>query len=68
MYLALGKSLRSSRITRRTKLTLIRPVVLYGHETRTMFNGNIRAIRVSEQKVLRTIYAGVQTEDGVWRR
>ncbi|XP_058836721.1 uncharacterized protein LOC131693148 [Topomyia yanbarensis] len=71
-YFGLRKTLRSNRIRRRTKLTiyktLIRPVVLYGHKTWTMLMEDQRALGVFERKVLRTIYGGVQMEDGTWRR
>ncbi|XP_055551286.1 uncharacterized protein LOC129733796 [Wyeomyia smithii] len=47
-YLGLRRTLRSSSICRRTKLTiyktLIRPVVLYGHETWTMLVEDQRAL------------------------
>lgn len=70
-YFGLRKTLRSSKVRYRTKLTiyktLIRPVVLYGHETWTMLVEDQRALGVFERKVLRTIYGGVQTEDGRWR-
>ncbi|XP_055633953.1 uncharacterized protein LOC129774261 [Toxorhynchites rutilus septentrionalis] len=71
-YFALRKTLWSRRIWRRTKLTvyktLIRPVVLYGLETVTLLTEDIRALAVFERKVLRTIFGGVQTESGEWRR
>ncbi|XP_055537199.1 uncharacterized protein LOC129725408 [Wyeomyia smithii] len=71
-YFALRRTLRSSRIRRRTKLTiyktLIRPVVLYGHESWTMIVEDQRALAVFERKVLRTIFGGLQMENGVWRR
>jgi hypothetical protein len=70
-YYGLHKQLRSNRLSLRTKYTmyktLIRPVVLYGHETWTMLEEDLRALGVFERRVLRTIYGGVQ-EDGVWRR
>ncbi|XP_055634242.1 uncharacterized protein LOC129774517 [Toxorhynchites rutilus septentrionalis] len=71
-YFALRKTLRSRRIRRRTKLTvyktLIRPVVLYGLEIVTLLTEDIRALAVFDRKVLRTIFGGVQTESGEWRR
>ena len=70
-YYGLHKQLRSNRLSPRTKCTLyntlIRPVVLYGHETWTMLEEDLRALGVFERRVLRTIFGGVQ-EDGVWRR
>ena len=47
--------------------TLIRPVVLYGHETWIMLKEDMRALGVFEWRVLRTIYGGVH-EQGEWRR
>ena len=47
---------------------LIRPVVLYGHETWTMRQEDERALRVFERKVLRTIYGGVLTAKNVLQR
>lgn len=70
-YYGLHKSLRSKKLRPRTKCTmyksLIRPVVLYGHESWTMLEEDLQALGVFERRVLRTIYGGVQ-EDGVWRR
>ena len=70
-YYGLQKKLRSKKIRHRTKCvmykTLIRPVVLYGHETWTMLEEDLQALGVFERRVLRTIFGGVQ-EDGVWRR
>ncbi|KID80942.1 endonuclease-reverse transcriptase, partial [Metarhizium majus ARSEF 297] len=71
-YFGLRRTLRSNKVRRNTKLTiyktLIRPVVLYGHETWTLRAEDQRALGVFERKVLRTIYGGVQMEDGTWRR
>ena len=70
-YYGLHKKLRSHNLSLRTKCilykTLIRPVVLYGHETWTMLEEDLRALGVFERRVLRTIFGGVQ-ENGVWRR
>ena len=70
-YYGLHKQLRSNRLSPRTKCTLystlIRPVVLYGHETWTMLDKDLQALGVFERRVLRTIFGGVQ-ENGVWRR
>lgn len=72
VYNSLRKTLRSNKIRHTTKLTiyksLIRPVVLYGHETWTMLEEDKRTLGVFERRVLRTIFGGVQTEDGEWRR
>ncbi|XP_065092217.1 uncharacterized protein LOC135713033 [Ochlerotatus camptorhynchus] len=71
-YFGLRRTLLSNKIRHRTKLTvyktLIRPVVLYGHESWTMVVEDQRAIGDFERKVLRTIYDGVQMDDGTWRR
>ena len=71
-YFGLRRTLQSSRVRRRPKLTiyktLIRPVVLYGHETWTMRVEDQRALGVFERRVLRTIYGGVRMDDGTWRR
>ena len=71
-YYGLRKTLRSNKLRYKTKLTmyktLIRPVVLYGHETWTMLAEDERALAVFERRVLRTIFGGVQTDDGSWRR
>ncbi|XP_058064584.1 uncharacterized protein LOC131214222 [Anopheles bellator] len=70
-YYGLHRQLRSRRLSLRTKCnlykTLIRPVVLYGHETWTMLEEDRRVLGVFERRVLRTIFGGVQ-ENGVWRR
>uniref|UniRef100_A0A8D8CV07 (northern house mosquito) hypothetical protein n=1 Tax=Culex pipiens TaxID=7175 RepID=A0A8D8CV07_CULPI len=47
--------------------TLIRPVVLYGHETWTMLEEVLQALEVFGRRVLRTIFGGVR-ENNVWRR
>ncbi|KXJ82392.1 hypothetical protein RP20_CCG012900 [Aedes albopictus] len=58
-YFGLRRTLRSSKFRRHTKLaiykTLIRPVVLYEHETWTLRAEDQRALGVSEGKVLCTI-------------
>ncbi|XP_062716449.1 uncharacterized protein LOC134291957 [Aedes albopictus] len=41
--------------------------ILYGHETWTMLEEDLLALRVFERHVLRMIFGGVQ-ENGVWRR
>ena len=70
-YYGLHKTLRSGHLSRRTKCTmyetLIRPVVLYGHETWTMLEEDLQALEVFERRVLRTIFGGVR-ENTVWRR
>ncbi|XP_055610743.1 uncharacterized protein LOC129757503 [Uranotaenia lowii] len=70
-YYGLHKQLRSRRFSPRTKckryMTLIRPVVLYGHETWVLLEEDLRTLGVFEQRVLKTIFGGVQ-ENGVWRR
>ncbi|XP_055542606.1 uncharacterized protein LOC129728212 [Wyeomyia smithii] len=64
VYYGLHKKIRSKRLSSRTKCslykTLIRPVVLYGHETCTMLEEDLRALGVFERRVLRSIFGGVQ--------
>lgn len=71
-YFGVRKTPTSDRVRRCTKLaiykTLIRPVVLFGNETWTMLKEDERALGVFELKVLRTIYGGVRTANGEWRR
>ena len=65
-YFGLRKTLTSDRVLRRTKLTLyrtlIRPVVLYGHETWTLLAEDERALGAFERSMVeyRTL-----TESGV---
>ncbi|XP_058448806.1 uncharacterized protein LOC131428778 [Malaya genurostris] len=70
-YYGLQKNLRSKKIHLHTKCTmhqtLIRPVILYGHEPWIMLEEALQALGVFERRVLRTIFGGVQ-ENGVWRR
>ncbi|XP_039452873.1 uncharacterized protein LOC120431820, partial [Culex pipiens pallens] len=70
-YFGLHKSLRSRKFSLHTTCSiyksLIRPVVLYGHETWTMLEEDLRALSVFERRVLRTIFGGVYENDG-WRR
>ncbi|XP_058456430.1 uncharacterized protein LOC131433842 [Malaya genurostris] len=65
------KNFRSKKIHLRTKCTmyktLIRPVILYGHEAWIMLEEDLQALGDSERRVLRTIFGGVQ-KNGVWRR
>jgi hypothetical protein len=60
-YYGLHKHLRSNRLSPRTKCTLyktlIRPVVLYGHETWTLLEEDLRALGVFERRVLRPALA-----------
>lgn len=71
-YFRLRRTLRSSKVRNRTKLTiyktLIRSVHPYGHETWTLRVEDQCALGVFEQKVLPTMYGGVQMEDGTWRK
>lgn len=46
---------------------LIRPVVLYGHETWTLLEGDLKALEVFERRVLRTIFGSVRV-NGIWRK
>ncbi|XP_058449405.1 uncharacterized protein LOC131429348 [Malaya genurostris] len=47
--------------------TLIRPMILYGHEAWIMLEEELQALDAFERRVLRTIFGGVQ-KNGVWRR
>ena len=55
-YYGLHGNLRSRKFHHRTKCTmystLIRPVVLYGHETWTMLEEDMRALGVFERRVV----------------
>uniref|UniRef100_A0AAG5DNL5 Reverse transcriptase domain-containing protein n=1 Tax=Anopheles atroparvus TaxID=41427 RepID=A0AAG5DNL5_ANOAO len=70
-YHGLHKLLRSRRLRQSTKCTiyrtLIRPVVLYGHESWTLLTEDANALGIFERRVLRTIFGGVYVQDG-WRR
>ncbi|KXJ81627.1 hypothetical protein RP20_CCG018417 [Aedes albopictus] len=48
--------------------TLIRPVVLYRHETWTGLEEDLQALGVFERRVLRTTFGGVQDNGVGWRR
>lgn len=71
IYYGLHKTLRSGKLSRRTKCSmyeaLIRPVVLYGHETWTLLEGDLKALEVFERRVLRTIFGSVRV-NGIWRK
>jgi hypothetical protein len=69
-FCGLRKHLRSSHLTRQTKLTiyktLIRPALLYGNETLVLTNRKENRLLVFERKALRTIY-GPKIVEGVHR-
>ena len=60
----------SSLVSRNSKLqiyrTLVRPVVTYGSESRTLTTEEERALAVFERKMLRKIYGPVK-ENELWR-
>jgi hypothetical protein len=62
--------LNSALLSRTTKMklyrTLIRPVVTYAAETRTLNISDENALRIFERRAIRKIYGSV-CEDGVWR-
>ena len=70
-YYGFHRLLRSRRLQARTKCeihrTLIRPVVLYGHESWTIRVDDASALGVFERRILRIIFRGV-FEHGAWRK
>ena len=62
-YFGLSRQLRSRALSRRTKLTLykslIMPVLLYGAEAWTMTNTDEKALGAFERKILRKIYGPI---------
>lgn len=70
-YYGLNKHLRSRSISRKTKLTiyktLIVPVLTYGSETWTLSKTDENALLIFERKILRKILGAV-VENGFWRR
>lgn len=70
-FCGLRKILNTKNLTRPTKLTvyrsLILPVAMYGSETWTMSKNDESMLGVFERRVLRTILGPIR-EDGVWRR
>jgi hypothetical protein len=62
--------LKSEIIRRSVKMqiykTLVRPVVTYGSETRTLTKSDENLLRVFERKILRKIYGSIQEGD-TWR-
>lgn len=62
------RTTKFNKVRCHTKITiyksLIRPVVLYGHEAWILRADDQRALGVFERKMLRTIYGGVQMGDG----
>jgi hypothetical protein len=69
-YAANHHTLKSKIIKRSAKMqiyeTLIRPVVTYGSETRTLTKSDENFLRIFERKILRKIYGPIQEVD-IWR-
>jgi hypothetical protein len=69
-YYALTKTVKSREISRSTKLKIyrkiIRPVVMYGCEGRTMSEHMEEALRARERKILRKVYGPKRDTNG-WR-
>lgn len=69
-YYANKKLFTNQVITRRTKITiyntLVRPVVIYGAETWTLKDTDVKILRVFERRILRKIFGPVRTYEG-WR-
>jgi hypothetical protein len=65
----LSPSLLSRNLNVKTYRTIILPVVLYGHETRSLTLREERRLRMSENRVLRGIFGPKRDEvTGVWRK
>jgi hypothetical protein len=58
-------------VSRKSKLKLywsvIRPVVVYGCETRVLKESVIQKLSVFERKILRKIFAPTKKANGIWR-
>ena len=71
-YFGLSRQLRSKVLSRRTKITLykslIMPVLVYGAEAWTMKASDEAALGVFERKILRKIYGPLRVGDGEYRR
>lgn len=72
-FYSLYKQLRSNKISTSTKCTLyktlLRPVVMYGHESWNILANDERLLAVFERKVLRTIFGPKFEPDyNQWRR
>jgi hypothetical protein len=69
-YYANRQLVNGSLISRSSKLqiyrTLVRPVVTYGSESRTLIMKEERVLAVFERKILRRIYGAVK-ENELWR-
>jgi len=63
--------MKSSVLNRSSKLkickNLIRLIVTYKCEARTLTNRDKQYLRMSERRILRKIFGPVQNEDGLWR-
>ena len=62
---------KSNVVSRKSKLKLywsvIRPVVVYGCETRVLKESVIQKLSVFERKILRKIFAPTKKANGIWR-
>ena len=69
---SLRRLLKSKEVSRAAKIrmyrTIIRPTVVYGCETWIMTKKNENRLAVWERKILRGIFGGVKTEEGLWRQ
>jgi hypothetical protein len=70
-YYSCGKIMKSRSLNRNLKLekytSLIRPVVTYRCEARTLTTGDEQHLRILERKILRKIFGLVQDKNGSWR-
>jgi hypothetical protein len=70
-YYANAKHLKSKLLKRSTKmriyLTVIRPVVTFASETRTLTEKDEMRLRVCERQILRKIFSPIQIGKDIWR-
>jgi hypothetical protein len=69
-YYGLKKQLGSHYLSLQTKCklykTLLRPIILYGSESRALMKTEENKLKISERKILRKIYGPI-SENGNWR-
>jgi len=69
-YFGLQKHLESQTVSITTKVQLfkilIRPIIMYGAECRTLSKSDEQNLDVVERKVLQRIYGPIQ-DGGIWR-